>query len=137
MCKHTRSAKIISPDDHEDQIYVQTCTNNPMKNDAICTKMSSIQHITASSTESMANKIIMLKSSYDFFNRDYKRKNFIIIIIFISYTYLNIFQILNEEMNVLIFFNYLYTNNYKTTIPMYIILNNVFANNYFIFSVQD
>lgn len=69
MCKHTCSVKINSCDDREDQIYVQTRTNNSMKNDEICTKMSSIQHITASPTESMANKIKMLESSYDFFQQ--------------------------------------------------------------------
>jgi len=69
MCKHTCSVKINSCDDHEDQIYIQTRTNNRMKNDEICTKMSSIQHITASPTESMANKIKMLESSYDFFQQ--------------------------------------------------------------------
>ncbi|KAL5245859.1 hypothetical protein ACI65C_013267 [Semiaphis heraclei] len=63
MCKHIHAVKIN--DDQEDQIDIQTiCINNPMENDEICMKMSSVQQITGPSTESIANKIQQLYSMF-------------------------------------------------------------------------
>jgi len=64
MCKHIHAVKMNTNDDHEDQIDVQTCTNNPMETDEICMKMSSVQQITVPSTESIANKMQQLYSMF-------------------------------------------------------------------------